>query len=387
MKKAHYMSREVSPLMLFKLLTIFLAEATRKEYQKLLILEKNNTPLKHRDCFFKFFANCILVKGVLRSTICDLQRNNIDVIPNEIFEILTQHKDSRIGDIMNLFDQEDAATIYEYFEFLIEKDYLFLSKKKAELDLFPDIDVHWESPSIIDNAIIELDEQAAINLPDIFEQLSDLGCEALELRSYCTQSIADMRAILAALNGSRIESVFFIVPFSAELNAEQVQLLFAEYPRLLELTIHSTPESSMSNNQLFEGQSYNAKWLKQKIDSSHHCGFIAPQNFSINIDFYLEAKLFNSCLNKKIAVDADGNIKNCPSMKESYGKIQDTQLLDVISQPGFQDLWNIKKDDISICKVCEFRYVCSDCRAFTVDGTHSKPAKCSYDPYTGNWAE
>ena len=37
---------------------------------------------------FKLFANCIPVKGINRSTICDLQRGNYDFIPNDLYEIL-----------------------------------------------------------------------------------------------------------------------------------------------------------------------------------------------------------------------------------------------------------------------------------------------------------
>ena len=50
-------------------------------------------------------------------------------------------------------------------------------------------------------------------------------------------------------------------------------------------------------------------------------------------------------------------------------------------------LKNIKKDQISVCKDCEFRYVCTDCRAYTQNSgdQYSKPLKCNYDPYTATW--
>ncbi|MFT6810576.1 MAG: SPASM domain peptide maturase of grasp-with-spasm system [Saprospiraceae bacterium] len=91
-----------------------------------------------------------------------------------------------------------------------------------------------------------------------------------------------------------------------------------------------------------------------------------------------------------------GEIKNCPSMSESYGNIKDTSLAEAIEKPGFKKYWNINKDQIAVCKDCEFRYICTDCRAYTDDpydlsgeeGTnHSKPLKCGYDPYTGEWSE
>jgi len=40
-----------------------------------------------------------------------------------------------------------------------------------------------------------------------------------------------------------------------------------------------------------------------------------------------------------------------------------------------------------VCKDCEFRYVCTDCRAYRADAEdlYSKRARCSYDPYTATW--
>src|SRR5690606_41800509 len=97
----------------------------------------------------------------------------------------------------------------------------------------------------------------------------------------------------------------------------------------------------------------------------------------------------NSCLNRKISIDAEGNIKNCPSMSESFGNVQDTSLLEAIEKPGFKKYWNITKDKIHVCKDCEFRYICTDCRAYINDPADilSKPLKCGYNPYTGEWSE
>ena len=60
-----------------------------------------------------------------------------------------------------------------------------------------------------------------------------------------------------------------------------------------------------------------------------------------------------------------------------------------INSDGFKDKWRITKDQIEICKDCEFRYVCSDCRAYVEnpEDIYSKPLKCGYNPYTCEWEE
>ncbi len=94
------------------------------------------------------------------------------------------------------------------------------------------------------------------------------------------------------------------------------------------------------------------------------------------------------CLNRKITVDRNGNIKNCPSMIRSYGHMMSDSLKDVVLQAGFKKIWGLSKDGIEVCSDCEFRYICVDCRAYVVNSNkdNSKSAKCSYDPYTASWS-
>lgn len=76
-------------------------------------------------------------------------------------------------------------------------------------------------------------------------------------------------------------------------------------------------------------------------------------------------------------------------MKDSFGNIKDTTLKEVLKNQYLKKYWNIKKDNITVCKDCEFRHICTDCRAYleNPDDEYSKPLKCGYDPYTNEWSE
>jgi len=123
------------------------------------------------------------------------------------------------------------------------------------------------------------------------------------------------------------------------------------------------------------------------ITDCTHCGVVQPDYFSPNMLHYTESLRYNTCLHRKIAVDADGNIKNCPSMKNSYGNIRHTTLTEALNHPDFKRYWNISKNKIAVCKDCEFRHVCTDCRAYLENPVddYSKPLKCGYNPYTCEW--
>jgi SPASM domain peptide maturase of grasp-with-spasm system len=156
--------------------------------------------------------------------------------------------------------------------------------------------------------------------------------------------------------------------------------------RLSKLYIHSSPENK--EKQLSKNNNLVPVFLSQEVIQNHnHCGYISPTYFDVNIDMYMESQQFNSCLNRKISIDTEGNIKNCPSMKKSFGNIQNTTLKEAIGIQGFKDTWSINKNQIEVCKDCEFRYMCTDCRAFIQDSIniYSQPAKCGYNPYIGLW--
>ncbi len=74
-------------------------------------------------------------------------------------------------------------------------------------------------------------------------------------------------------------------------------------------------------------------------------------------------------------------------MKNNYGNIKNLAISDVLNNHEFNKLWRINKDKINVCKDCEFRYICHDCRAYITEenNIYSKPLKCKYDPYKTVW--
>ena len=74
-------------------------------------------------------------------------------------------------------------------------------------------------------------------------------------------------------------------------------------------------------------------------------------------------------------------------MSNNFGNHREVSLDNVINNPNFKKLWKKHKDLIHVCKDCEFRYMCTDCRVFIKDSKdiYSQPAKCSYNPYIAKW--
>jgi SPASM domain peptide maturase of grasp-with-spasm system len=336
--------------------------------------------------YFRIYACCLLVNGVKRSIICDVQRNSFYHIPNGLYEILTVHKKLSINQIKEHYLHQYDDVIDEYFAFLIEQEFGFYCDE-SDLELFPDIDLQWDEPAHITNAIIDVNTQSQHDYPSLFDQFELLGCKHFQLRTYSPKPLEYFIEILENLENRRIISVEFILTHSQATSLENLKVLTDKYPRIHNLTVHSSPQNKIA----FQDPSGmgNIIFVKQAIDNESHCGIISTDYFSINLKTFTESQKHNTCLNRKIAIDVHGNIKNCPSMAKSYGNIKDTSLKQAIDTEGFKDVWYINKDQIEVCKDCEFRHICTDCRAYIKypNNIYSKPAKCSYDPYTATWGE
>ncbi len=330
--------------------------------------------------YFSLFSNCIPVCGFKNASIYDLQRNELYLVSVELIKAINKIKTLSQEEYSDHFEEDSITILEDMISFLEDNDLGFWSNNP---ELFIPISTEWDFPAKISNAIIQVNSDL-LYLDTIISQLDHLNCKAVELRLIGDFSLNKLKS---ALDLTRLTGIQYIKC--------TVQNLIVEFPIDWTSIFKSNPRIHYINI-------FNSKTKKEiKIDGERSvkisgkkftnlsCGVVDKKYFSVNISNYTEALHHNSCLNRKISIDVEGNIKNCPSMKESFGNIQDTTLVEALEKPGFKKYWNINKDKIHVCKDCEFRYICTDCRAYVEDPEDilSKPLKCGYNPYTGEWSE
>jgi len=331
---------------------------------------------------FRLYACCIPVRGARRSTICDLQRQTYYLIPNGLYDIVTRFRDSSLEEIKRGFDSSEHEIIDEYFDFLLDKELGFWCDDPI---CFPAIDLGWETPERITNAIIDTGPESNHDYKAIFNQLDDLGCRALLMRWFCFISLDKLDSILAFVRVGRLRSIELIVPYGEEWEDSAVENLCRLHKRITSIWLHSAPRTRSAG---MRSGTVPLVWRNQVVTSEMHCGEVHPAYFVVNIHSFTESQKFNSCLNRKISVDQRGEIRNCPAMGQSFGNVIDTSLQSAVIRRDFQEVWEVNKDQIEICKDCEFRYICTDCRALIRDHSnrYSKPSKCTYDPFRAVWS-
>jgi len=332
---------------------------------------------------FKLFPDCMHVKGLNRSIICDLSRNKTKFIPNELHAILEKYNGSKISSILDDYDESDHETITEYFEFLFENDFIFFTETPV---LFPSIELEYKTAFEITNAIIDFNN-SVYDLKKVFSELENLCCKHIQLRFFSLVHIVKLENIIQMLNdqNSIIQNIQIFMPYTNENTKNNLVELVQKNGRISSVIVFNAKENEVLNVK-YQGKLI---FVEKNITDERSCGIIHPKNFAINVNNYIESQKYNSCLNKKISIDTKGYIKNCPSMIEHFGNIQDTKLIEALYHKDFKKYWNITKDDIEICKDCEFRHICTDCRAYreNPEDHYSKPLKCGYNPYTNKWTD
>jgi len=316
---------------------------------------------------------CPLVKGYNASCIYDLQRNNIYRFPNKYLSLFKVKDDNKMIGINESKDLNDSRFIND-----LKKSQLCVNDKNKN---FRAIDTRRDySHNIFGNCIIDRSEKSTFSLKKCAELLDNALCEAITIRYFYPISLEKLTKDLVAFNNSTVRSLEIHFKPKNDIQIEDLEKIKEQFGRVCKIFIHSQSVDKL----ILNGEDFAVQFSISSIENNKQCGFTSEFNMNAQTQFYIESKNHNNCLYRKIAFDQDGLIKNCPAMKESFGSIYDKNidLTKLLTNKNFTKFWNINKDKIDVCKDCEYRYACLDCRCFRMnEDIYSKPKKCKYNPY------
>lgn len=335
----------------------------------------------------------ILVSGKTKALLCDMERGRYYYIPLSLYEILSSCVSLNKIDICDKYSKDsnyNENIIDEYFDFLNRYD--LISSVPLNLEFknsqpYGSINFNYDYPGYISNSIIDISRLNLEYLEKYFLELDNMLCQALQLRILVDLNELELVYIFDLLKPVISEWIEILIPFQIGLSFVYLEEKLKENSKIKSIIVYNSERNDViyDNKTCISRLSISVKSSIERIN----CGIVSMDYFASGMIGIIEAMNHNSCLNRKISIDTEGNIKNCPSMPESFGNIRDTTLMEAIEKPGFKKYWDINKDKIYVCKDCEFRYVCTDCRAYVEDPADilSKPLKCGYNPYTGEWSE
>lgn len=101
-------------------------------------------------------------------------------------------------------------------------------------------------------------------------------------------------------------------------------------------------------------------------------------------------QLWNACWAGKLTITAAGDALPCVmGRSERVGNVGQESLAEILAGPRLRALWGLTKDEVAVCRDCEYRYACGDCRplALAEGDLHGAMPRCTYDPTRGDWGQ
>lgn len=348
----------------------------------------------NKDLYFILSASCTLVRGLKRSVIIDYGRGDLYFISGEYLTLIEKMDRKRLWDIEKEFDDDSKAFFEEFLSFIVTSEVGFFV---GNPDNFPKIsDEPIDEYVLLTDVIIEVDEMYFDRqiFKNLCQELGQLRCKDFEIRLLSEFDLFFLNEVIEIIETADANCIEIHCTYNENIDSNLLHKFIEKNPLISKIFVYGSPENKIVevinvtiSQPVSLGEVY---FLNYAFDNGNCCGVINHENLNFT-SFYVhnQLKTRNGCLDRKMSIDRYGNIKNCPSMKNEFGNVMNVSIKDVILEESFKKYWFITKDQISTCKVCEFRYNCTDCRAFleNPDDIYSKPLKCGYDPSTCKWED
>lgn len=125
-------------------------------------------------------------------------------------------------------------------------------------------------------------------------------------------------------------------------------------------------------------------------------GLMIKPNFTAEAETVEHYSSGHSCLLGKITVTEFGDVLPCIFSRDNVvgNVLVAPNLESVLRGPVLTRIWRATKDGVMVCRDCEYRYVCFDCRPLSEGASAGNAGyldapypRCTYNPYTGEWGQ
>jgi SPASM domain peptide maturase of grasp-with-spasm system len=300
--------------------------------------------------YLKLFAHNQLVRGKDKSCIYDLHNNDVVLIPNIFADIIQDCDENPIAAVQKQYAPDDPQVFDQYVQFVISKNLGFTTE---EPHLFDKLDTTWNQPHHIQNAILEYQQDAPYEFPEVIQQLDDLLCRQLEIRlDPGEKPVEDILEQLKVLNGRVFRNVTLFLKYNSTMTEERVMELYNHIPKIGFLIVFNSPEKIIP-----EGGGGKIVFSPKKMEDFPFDGEADHKNkYIVNITYFMEALQFNPYFNRKVAIDHKGNVKNDLKLQQDFGNILELPLKQIVDRKDFQELWHASPDKIVGVKDSALRY-------------------------------
>lgn len=296
--------------------------------------------------FLNLFSFCKVIHGKENVILCDFQKKNIKYIPPSMVEVIKMLSNHEYSEVETFFSDQKKV-FKSYINLLLKENFAFFSDLRDEFIPISDI---WESPQIINNAIVEHNYEN-YDILNLIDQLDHLNCQFLELRflSFNEKNLNEIYEILQFCNDFVLRSIRIYLPFISHEISLQIYRRFNKFKKLEVIVFYGSHKTKTKYHK------QNILFTKKTME------YIRKTNFDdtdliIDFEYYREALKYNPYYNKKICIDQLGNIKNCLKNEAVFGNITVDNITEVLDNTSIKELWHVSHDMIVDLKDNELRY-------------------------------
>ena len=330
-------------------------------------------------------SECFPVSGKMRGVIYDLGRTGYDLIPVDLAYFLKENRQF----YANQLKGKDEESFGNYLTFLLENEYIF-PVEENEMDLFIPNEIVWEVPHHITNTYLTLGEKNIAHFPKILKCIEKVLCPHLFIEINHIDK-DQFPTTLLHLNDKGFKSCSLAIDYTllGSIDESFFKKVF-EIPCIAEVFIYNY--EGKKGIDYYGSRGFYKKLIKStaSMDARRNAEQLRS-SFMVNRSLFYESKNYNNYYYKKLFISKNGEIQNQKDT-EAFGNIADEDILNrivpIVNSKSFTAIGKVKKDQIQVCKDCEFRYMCVDDRTpelTAIDNEYKHDSTCAYDPYSCSW--
>lgn len=303
----------------------------------IFLLHDANEYHQMKRTYFKLFSRNILVWGKPYSAIYDLQQQVVHRIPNVVHDVIRE-LDSQS---LEAYKSSHSLMVVE----LVEKQLLLLADKGlgffcADPELYPSMDLSWQSSSVIETAVLEYD-RAGYAMAGAAMQLNELLCKYLELRMPVNMRKRDLQC-LQYFENTTLRSINLVLHYHPDLDPDFLKVCFRSYRKIKSIIVLDAPVDS----RMLINKNESIYYFKTTVPDPHSLSQGKVRQHIINQQFFMESLLFNPYYNRKIVIDRFGNLKNDLGHERHFGNINHISITDTLANTALTTLWSASADKI-----------------------------------------
>lgn len=329
-----------------------------------------------KKSYLRFYECCKPTIGSNRGLIHDFQRGLLFFASNQIIELILESNDKQWGKILEEYKAQEAI-LKKQIDYLYQNELIFFTE---EPEKFTKLKEEVEKPYMLEFIFLYIDTFNEKKL-EFLKNIHKTGANNVILIFSGSIDFNILNNVLEVLQYSKVKVIEILAKYDPA-SPKEIEQSANENGRIRNVIFYKADTSVPEVN------SEKIKFWQSDVRGLLEGGISSLQDFTVNLDAYLESLSYNLFYYKKVFINDQGEVFKFYGDTNSLGNIYADKLSKMIRNDDVVEFWETSKDKIKECQGCEFRYICPDNRIpVKEEDLYVHTNHCVYNPKTNIWNE